>query len=102
MSLSSRTTLTLLACSVLFSTTPIAASQSAEAPRKGYQALFKPRDIRASAAAALEPARAETSVQPTCKMRVVPADPSIDPKIKVFPGERDVRYTIRLIPPSCK
>ena len=38
-----------------------------------------------------------------CGMTVIPADPTIDPKIRVAPSNTGVTFTMRVVPPTiCK
>jgi hypothetical protein len=48
-----------------------------------------------------EPAPARPSV--VCGMTVIPADPKIDPKIRVAPPNNGVKYTLKVVEPTvCK
>ena len=44
------------------------------------------------------PRRSEPSV--VCGMTLIPADPTIDPKIRVAPKDDRVKYAMRVVPPT--
>ena len=60
---------------------------------------FKPYrvDWGAPPAAALKSA---PKPKVTCGMTVVPADPTIDPKMRVAPPDTGVTFTLRVVPPT--
>jgi hypothetical protein len=69
-----------------------------------YKNLFKPPDLKAVARAqqsdSVTRAREPRVV---CGMKVIPADPSIDPKMIIPRPPDGTRYTMRVIPPPiCK
>lgn len=82
----------VVALGFLVSAQPLAASQSANPPRKNpFSKLFAP-DPKPQPREAGKP----TVV---CGMTLIPADPSIDPKIVVAPQRGNTRFTIRAVPP---
>ena len=84
---------------LLVSTT--AWAQPAAQPAKPYRDLFKPREL-ASAAPTISSSLAPEMAS-KCTMRIIPADPKVDPQIRIEPPARDTRHTMRIIPtPSCK
>ena len=83
----------------------LAPATSTAQPRgtasKPYQRLFGPNH-KAATDRALASAQREGEVNaPKCTMRIIPADPSIDPKMRLEPKKDDTRHTMRLIPPPC-
>jgi hypothetical protein len=74
------------------------AQTAGQPPGKAYRDLFPPRDL----AAARPLASPAPEVPSKCTIRVIPADPRVDPQIRIEPP-REARYTLRVIPPpSCK
>jgi hypothetical protein len=69
-----------------------------------YQNLFKPPDLKAAARAEQrDNATRATEPRVVCGMKVIPADPNIDPKIFVERRADPTRYTMRIVPPPvCK
>jgi hypothetical protein len=77
------------------------------------QGLFKPRvekdpyrnlfaePLRASQSAPILDTRERVPQQPAivCGMRIIPADPTVDPRIRVTPPS-DVEHTMRKVTPS--
>jgi hypothetical protein len=48
-------------------------------------------------------AKAPAAPAVVCGMTLVPADPTVDPKMKVAKPERGVAFTMRVVPPTiCK
>jgi hypothetical protein len=87
------------------------APHSVNAQDKGranpYSKLFEVTDLKKSVSQALsaQQARQPKSTQPkvVCGMIVIPADLSIDPKIRAELPKTDTQYTIRAVPPPvCK
>jgi hypothetical protein len=82
---------------------PMALGQPAPRVQKNpYAALFQPDDIKASAERALAAALKQAQPHVKCAVRIIPADPKMDPKIRIDPPARDTRHTIRVMPPVCK
>jgi hypothetical protein len=51
----------------------------------------------------LSNAKAPAAPAVVCGMTLVPADPTVDPKMKVAKPERGVAFTMRVVPPTiCK
>jgi hypothetical protein len=99
----------LVTCGVLLSATVSAQTAGSQKPgaqaKDPYGKLFEPEKLEAMADRALAQtdALARNIARPTCTIRIIPADPMIDPKIRVEPDTRDTRYTIRAVPPpACK
>ena len=69
-----------------------------------YQKLFQPRDFKEVARAQQrDSARPSTQPRVVCGMKVIPADPKIDPKIFIQRQPDATQYAIRSIPPTiCK
>jgi hypothetical protein len=67
-----------------------------------YSNLFKPRDLKEVARtqqSATPPAQSRT----VCGMKLIPADPSIDPKFVIPRNDDATKYTIRIVPPpACR
>lgn len=95
--------------------TPVLADQSARAastPRFGvlrpspanpYRQLFTPQLPKTIPSPLTSPRKPDAKPNVVCGMTVVPADPSIDPKMGVTPQrDANLSYTIRAIaPPQC-
>jgi hypothetical protein len=86
---------------LLSSVVPALAQGSRANP---YQNLFKPPDLKAAARAEQrDNATRASEPRVVCGMKVIPADPNIDPKIFVERPADATRYTMRVIPPPiCK
>ena len=86
---------------LLSSVAPAFAQASRANP---YQKLFQPRDLKEVARAQQrDHARQSTEPRVVCGMKVIPADPRIDPKIFIQRKPDDRRFTIRSMPPTiCK
>jgi hypothetical protein len=70
-----------------------------------YRDLFSPETerLKVAAAAALRAKQEEMKPCVNYTMRVVPADPTVDPKIRVAPPSDGVEHTIKIVkPPVCK
>ena len=89
------------ACAFLVLATPGWTQPTQSPPHKPYQKLFSPGDLEA-ATRAVNRERDGRAASFDCAIRLIPADPSVDPKIRVGPPERTTRHTIRVIPPPCK
>ena len=86
-------------------TTPSGGSMTAMKP---YGKLFQGRTTvladaqTAAARAALAEAVRKARPQHRCTMNVIPADPQVDPKIRVdLPAAATTKHTLRLIEPPC-
>ena len=69
-----------------------------------YSKLFQAPEVKPQPAEP-SPADAPATREPrvVCGMTIIPADPSIDPKIQITLPPSDVRHTIRVFsPPLCK
>jgi hypothetical protein len=78
----------------------------ASEPRAGknpYGRLFEPQPVRVAPVQASRTPADDLKPRVVCGMTVIPADPSIDPKIRIKREDSQTRYTIRAVPPPiCK
>lgn len=83
-------------------TVPAFADQSAINP-KGYKQLFQAQQAPKAAIAQEQAKAAPLKPKVVCGMMIVPADPTIDPKMRITPPQNpSLEYKIRVIePPIC-
>lgn len=80
---------------------PGAQTLSSPARKNPFGRLFQPREVA--------PKRAHPTTQPpaarepiiVCGMRVIPSDPTVDPRIRVFTPEPKTKPAIRALEPPC-
>jgi len=73
------------------------------AEKNPYRRLFEPSAIRVTPFPESAGPAADSKPRVVCGMTLIPADPKIDPKIRITPKDSDTRYTIRVVPPPiCK
>jgi hypothetical protein len=73
-----------------FKLPPFFAPQTKPAPRPTVDWNWRP------AAASASPDKPEV----VCGMTVIPADPAVDPKMRVAPSDRGTAFTMRVVPPT--
>ena len=67
-----------------------------------FERLFAPPKRQASLPASPQQREPEPRPKVVCGMVLIPADPSIDPRIRFEAPKRDTRFTIRAVqPPVC-
>jgi hypothetical protein len=92
---------------VLLIASPASSQTPSDKVKESFGKLFAPKDLEASASRLLDDARTqerdEAARRSGCTIRVIPADPGIDPRIVVKRDADETRYTVRVIPPPpCK
>ena len=65
-----------------------------------FDLLFEPTGPHHPLPSSLEQPESRQQPKRACGMVVIPADPSVDPRIQVEPPTRDTQFTIRAIQPS--
>jgi hypothetical protein len=78
---------------------PSAGQPPAAESHNPYKSLFTPGNL-VEAAEQLNAAHASRAAL-DCTVRVIPADPQVDPKIRVDVAPRDTRHTIKALRPPC-
>jgi hypothetical protein len=72
------------------------------APKAPYANLFRQRSLVEAALAQQRAAMAgKAAPEVRCGILVIPADPTIDPKIRVGPPPSTTEHTMRLLEPPC-
>ena len=83
-------------------TVPVFGDQSSINP-KGYKQLFQAQQALKAAVAQSQAKTSPLKPKVACGMMIVPADPTVDPKMRITPPQNpNLEYKIRVIePPLC-
>ena len=84
----------------------VEAAEAAGLAKKPFSRLFEQQKVAVDAAIRSrirqDLARTDPAPRFACGMPVLPADPTIDPAFEVPPPATATRFTLRIVPPSCR